>query len=306
MSTNTVSASDAIRIGDIRVGELRVPRLGFGAMRITGDGVWGWPPDPAAACDLLRRAVGLGLRFIDTADAYGPGTSEELIARALHPYPAGLVVATKGGVVRPDRPTWANDGRPAHLRAACEGSLKRLRLERIDLYQLHRIDSQVPLEDSVAALARLQEQGKIRHVGVSNVNAAELERARRIVKIESVQNRYNVADRSSQDVLEICERDGIAFIPWSPLAQGERDQASRARAALETWGRERGLTLHQASLVWLLLRSPALLPIPGTTRLAHLEANVAAALATSTHARDLPAELASDQEQPFDQTSADP
>jgi aryl-alcohol dehydrogenase-like predicted oxidoreductase len=220
-------------IGDIMVGDMRVPRLGFGAMRITGDGIWGPPADPAAARALLRRVVDLGVRFIDTADAYGPNTSEELIASALHPYPAGIVIATKGGIVRPDRASWPADGRPEHLRAACEASLRRLRLERIDLYQLHRIDPKVPLEESIGELARLQREGKIRHVGVSNFTAPELERARRIVKVVSVQNRYNVADRSSQDVLDVCERDGLAFIPWSPLGQGERDQVSDKRIALE-------------------------------------------------------------------------
>jgi pyridoxine 4-dehydrogenase len=276
-------------IGDVMVGDMRVPRLGFGAMRITGDGIWGPPADPAAARALLRRVVDLGVRFIDTADAYGPGTSEDLIAEALHPYPAGLVIATKGGIVRPDRASWPEDGRPAHLRAACEASLRRLRLERIDLYQLHSIDPKVPLEESMGELARLQHEGKIRHVGVSNFDVPQLERARRIVKVVSVQNRYNVADRSSQDMLAVCERDGLAFIPWAPLGQSERDKASNKHAALEAWARDHDLSLHQASLAWLLQKSPAMLPIPGTSKVAHLEANVAAALAARALQKELSA-----------------
>jgi aryl-alcohol dehydrogenase-like predicted oxidoreductase len=276
-------------IGDIAIGDLRVPRLGFGAMRITGDGIWGDPPDPEYARRLLRRVVELGVRFIDTADSYGPEVSERLIAEALHPYPAGLVIATKGGIVRPDRPSWVTNGRPAHLRAACEASLRRLRMERIDLYQLHAVDPRVPLEDSIGELARLQGEGKIRHVGVSNVTLPELERARRLVKVVSVQNRYNVADRTSQDVLDVCERDGIAFIPWSPLVQGDRDRASPQRAALENWARKRGLSIHQAAIAWLLNKSPAMLPIPGTSKVPHLESNLAAALAARELGADLPA-----------------
>jgi aryl-alcohol dehydrogenase-like predicted oxidoreductase len=264
-------------IGEITVGDLRVPRLGFGAMRITGEGIWGPPADPAEARAVLRRVVDLGIRFIDTADAYGPATSEELIAEVLYPYPKDLVIATKGGIVRPDRGSWPADGRPEHLRQACEASLKRLRLERIDLYQLHTIDRKVPLEDSIGELARLQREGKIRHIGVSNFDASELERARRIVKVVSVQNRYNIADRSSQDVLDVCARDGLAFIPWSPLGQAERDQVSAKRTALENWARERDLSVQQASLAWLLQQSPAMLPIPGTSKVDHLEENVAAA-----------------------------
>ena len=266
-------------IGDITVGDLQVPRLGFGAMRITGDGIWGDPPDPAAARTLLRRVVELGVRFIDTADSYGPEVSERLIAEALHPYPAGLLIATKSGIVRPDRASWVPDGRPEHLRAACEASLRRLRLERIDLYQLHTVDARVPFEESVGALARLQQEGKIRHVGLSNVTAPQLESARRIVEVVSVQNRYNVVDRSSEEVLAACERDGLAFIPWSPLGQGERDRGAPQRAALESWARTRDLSVHQAALAWLLLKSPAMLPIPGTSKVPHLESNLAAALA---------------------------
>ena len=276
-------------IGNLAIGDMTVPRLGFGAMRITGDGIWGDPPDPEGARQLLRRAVELGIRFIDTADSYGPDVSERLIAEALHPYPEGLVIATKGGIVRPDRASWVPDGRPEHLRAACEASLRRLRLERIDLYQLHTVDSRVPLEDSIGELARLQAEGKIRHIGVSNVTLAELERARRLVKVVSVQNRYNVADRSSQDVLDACERDGLAFIPWSPLVQGDRDLESPQRAALEDWARQRGLSIHQAAIAWLLNRSPAMLPIPGTSKVPHLESNLAAALAARELRPELPA-----------------
>lgn len=258
-------------------GDLRVPRLGLGAMRVTGEGIWGEPPDPDAARRLLQRAVALGVRFIDTADSYGPEVSERLIAEALHPYPAELVIATKGGIVRPDRPSWVTDGRPEHLRLACEASLRRLRLGCIDVYQLHAIDPRVPLEDSVGELARLRQEGKIRHVGVSNFNARELERARRIVPVVSVQNRYNVAYRASDPVLEACERDGIAFLPWSPLAQGQGDAHRPERAELERLAVARGWSVPQASVAWLLGRSPAMLPIPGTSRIDHLEQLVAAA-----------------------------
>ncbi len=258
-------------------GDLRVPRLGFGAMRVTGEGIWGEPPDPDAARRLLQRAVALGVRFIDTADSYGPAVSERLIAEALYPYPADLVIATKGGIVRPDQPSWVTDGRPEHLRLACEASLRRLRLGRIDVYQLHAIDPHVPLEDSVGELARLRQEGKIRHVGVSNFNARELERARRIVPVVSVQNRYNFAYRASDPVLEVCERDGIAFLPWSPLAQGQGDARRPERTELERLAVARGWSVPQASVAWLLGRSPAMLPIPGTSRIDHLEQLVAAA-----------------------------
>jgi pyridoxine 4-dehydrogenase len=275
---NAIPQVDAANAGFITLGgDLRVPRLGFGAMRITGDGIWGDPPDRAAALRLLQTAVRLGVRFIDTADSYGPEVSERLIAEALFPYPADLVIATKGGIVRPDKPTWARDGRPGHLRAACEASLRRLRLDRIDVYQLHAIDPAVPLEDSVGELVRLQQEGKIRHVGVSNFNVQELERARRIVPIVSVQNRYNVADRVSDSVLHACERDGLAFIPWSPLAQAPGDSRNDARDRLETEAAARGWSLPQAAVAWLLGQSKAMLPIPGTSRADHLEQLVAAA-----------------------------
>jgi pyridoxine 4-dehydrogenase len=266
-------------IGEATIGDMRVPRLGFGAMRITGEGIWGEPKDPAEALRLLRRVVELGIRFIDTADAYGPEVSERLIAQALHPYPEGLVIATKGGIVRPDRASWPANGTPEHLRAACEASLRRLRVERIDLYQLHTVDRKVPIEDSIGELVRLQDAGKIRHIGVSNVTLPELARARRVATVVSVQNRYNVGDRSSQDVLAACERDGIAFVPWSPLGQSERDRDAPPRVALEAWATRHDLSAHQAALAWLLVKSPAMLPIPGTSQVKHLESNLAAALA---------------------------
>jgi aryl-alcohol dehydrogenase-like predicted oxidoreductase len=268
---------DAAAAGYITLGgDLRVPRLGFGAMHLTGEGVWGPSRDPAAARGVLKRAVQLGVRFIDTADSYGPAVSEEIIAEALHPYASDLVIATKGGIVRPDRPTWAPEGRPGHLRAACEASLRRLRVDRIDLYQLHTIDPRVPLEESVGELARLQQEGKIRHVGVSNFDVDQLARARRIVSIVSVQNRYNVADRAADDVLDICTRDGIAFIPWRPLALASADAARPARRRLDEAAAQRGWSVPQAALAWLLARSPVMLPIPGTSSEAHLDELIAA------------------------------
>jgi pyridoxine 4-dehydrogenase len=269
---NAAASAGTIVIG----GDLTVNRMGFGAMRVTGPGIWGDPADPAEARRVLQRAVELGVNFIDTADAYGPEVNERLIAAALRPYPKGLVIATKGGIVRPSQGEWQRDGRPEHLRAACVASLERLGLERIDLYQLHAIDPQVPLEDSLGEIARLQEEGKIRHVGVSNFDADELARARKVVKVVSVQNRYNVSDRSSDPVLEVCARDGLAFIPWSPLSQGTRDSNAASRAKLEAWATGRGVSFPQAALAWLLARSPAMLPIPGTSKLRHLEENVAA------------------------------
>ena len=257
-------------------GDLTVRRLGFGAMRITGEGIWGNPPDVEAARRLLRRVVELGVDFIDTADSYGPGTSERLIAEALHPYPPGLVIATKGGIVRPGPGRWEPDGRPEHLRAACLASLARLRLERIDLYQFHLVDPAVPLEDSIGELARLREEGKVRHIGVSNVNVHQLERARRVAPIVAVQNRYNVADRGSDPVLAVCERDGLAFIPWSPLTQSPKDTGAARRSALERWAQRREVSFAQAATAWLLARSNAMLPIPGTSSIAHLQDNLLA------------------------------
>ena len=272
------AGAPAAAAGTITLGkDLQVNRLGFGAMRITGPGIWGDPADPAAARDVLRRAVELGVNFIDTADSYGPEVSERLIAEALHPYPPGLVIATKGGIVRPTRERWDRDCRPEHLREACAASLKRLRLERIDLYQLHAVDELVPFEDSVGELARLQKAGKIRHVGVSNVTVAQLEQARRIVDVVSVQNRYNVSDRSSDGVLAACERAGIAFIPWSPLSLSPNEAAAPSRKVLEGVARRRSISMPQAALAWLLARSPVMLPIPGTSQRQHLEENVAAA-----------------------------
>ena len=282
-ASGAASAPSAGAAGRIRIGrDLTVNRLGFGAMRITGTGIWGDPPDVGEAKRVLLRAVELGVNFIDTADAYGPEVSERLIAEALFPYPKGLVIGTKGGIVRGGPDKWTRDGHPAHLREACEASLKRLRLERIDLYQFHAIDPQVPLEDSLGEIAKLQKEGKIRHVGVSNFDADELARGRKVVEVVSVQNRYNVSDRSSDPVLAVCERDGIAFIPWSPLSQSPRDSNAGSRAALENWAKERNVSLPQAAIAWLLARSPAMLPIPGTSKVAHLEENVAAAALTIT------------------------
>jgi len=259
-------------------GDLQVSRLGFGAMRITGDGIWGEPRDANEAFAVLRRAVQLGTNFIDTADAYGPYISERLIREALYPYPRGLLIATKGGQVRPRRDEWLADGRPEHLRAACESSLTRLKLERIDLYQLHRPDPQVPYDDSIGELAKLQKEGKIRHIGVSNVTPEQLAQARALVKVVSVQNRYNVADRSSDDVLTVCEREQITFIPWGPLAQSAQAGGSnQSLVALQAIAKERNIDGNEAALAWLLTRSPVMLPIPGTSQVKHLEDNVGAA-----------------------------
>jgi pyridoxine 4-dehydrogenase len=251
-----------------------VHRLGFGAMRITGKGVWGPPADPAGAVRLLRHVVEAGVDFIDTADSYGPNVSEELIAEALHPYPAGLVIATKGGNLRPGPSQWVADCRPEHLRAACEGSLRRLRLDRIDLYQLHRIDSKVPFDEQIGALADLRAEGKIRHIGLSNVSVAQLERARTIVDIVSVQNRYNLADRESDDVVDACQEHGLAFIPYFPIDAGDLatpgGRLDRIAAAHEA-------TQAQIALAWLLHRSPVITPIPGTSSQAHFDENLAAA-----------------------------
>jgi aryl-alcohol dehydrogenase-like predicted oxidoreductase len=269
------AAAGTLKIGD----DLTVNRMGFGAMRITGQGIWGEPKDAVEARRVLRRAMELGVNFIDTADAYGPEVSERLIAEALHPYPSGLVIATKGGITRPSAPQWVMDGRPVHLREACEASLKRLKLERIDLYQLHGIDARVPLEDSIGELVRLQSEGKIRHIGVSNFKADELARARRIARIVSVQNRYNVADRTSADVLEICTREGLAFIPWAPIARGSSEALEKGGGGepLEALAHAHGVSVYQIAIAWLLAKSPAMLPIPGTSSVAHLEQDVAAA-----------------------------
>jgi aryl-alcohol dehydrogenase-like predicted oxidoreductase len=255
-------------------GDLTVHRLGFGAMRITGDGIWGPPRDHDAALAVLRRAVELEVDLIDTADSYGPAVSEELIAEALHPYPRGLVVATKGGLERQGPGQWSRNGRPEHLREACEASLRRLRVDRIDLYQLHAPDEDVPYEDSVGALAELQAEGKIRHIGVSNVSVAQLEQAREIVDVVSVQNRFNLGDRSSAAVLEACERHGIGFVPWFPLAAGELAEPG---GVVDEIAERREATPGQVAIAWLLAHSPVMLPIPGTSSVAHLEQNVSAA-----------------------------
>lgn len=276
----TVNTKPAAVSGSLTLGkDLRVNRFGFGAMRITGEGIWGEPRDTREARAVLRRAVELGVNFIDTADSYGPHVSERLIAEALHPYPPGLVIATKGGMVRAGPNKWDRDTRPEHLRAACEGSLKRLKLDRIDVYQLHAVDPKIPLQDSIGELARLQAEGKIRHIGVSNVDLAQLKQAQALVSVVSVQNRYNVADRASDDVLAYCAAQGIAFIPWSPLAQRAQTTgaANSTLAALQAVAKARGMPMSQATLAWLLARSPAMLPIPGTSRVKHLEENVAAA-----------------------------
>jgi aryl-alcohol dehydrogenase-like predicted oxidoreductase len=269
LETTDAAAAGTVGLG----GDLQVRRLGFGAMRVTGDGIWGPPKDREAAIAVLRRSVDLGVNFIDTADSYGPEVSEELIAEALHPYPGGLVIATKGGMTRPGPGEWERDGRPEHLREACEGSLRRLRVERIDVYQLHAVDPDVPLEESAGTLAELRDEGKIGHVGLSNVKADELALAREIVPIVSVQNRYSVGDRVAEPALEACERDGIAFIPWFPLGAGDLE----ATGAIGRIAEAHGATSFQVALAWLLARSPVMLPIPGTSSVEHLEENVMAA-----------------------------
>jgi pyridoxine 4-dehydrogenase len=264
------STADTVQIG----GDLEVRRIGFGAMRICGPGILGWPDDRENALRVIRRAVELGVNLIDTADSYGPEVSELLIAEALHPYPDGLVVATKGGLLRTSSGAWPRDGRPQHLREACEGSLRRLRRDRIDVYQLHAPDPQVPFEESVGELARLQAEGKIRHVGLSNVSVEQLRRAKAIVPIVSVQNRYNLADLKHDGVLDECERQGIAFLPWYPLAVG---RLAEPGGRLSRIAEAHDATSAQVALAWLLARSPVVVPIPGTASVAHLEENVAAA-----------------------------
>ena len=255
-------------------GDLRVNRLGFGAMRITGKGIWGEPENPEEARAVLKRAVELGINLIDTADSYGPHVSERLIGETLHPYPEDLVIATKGGLLRDGPGQWRRDARPEHLREACEGSLKRLKLDRIDLYQLHRIDPRVPAEEPLGALAELREEGKIRHIGLSEVSVEQIQRAQQIVPIVSVQNRYNLTDRDSEDVLGFCEREGIGFIPWFPLATGD---LARPGGPLDEIATRYGASPGQVALAWLLWRSPVMLPIPGTSSVEHLVENVAAA-----------------------------
>jgi pyridoxine 4-dehydrogenase len=266
----------AVQSGTFDIGgDLPVHRLGFGAMRITGKGIWGPPEDPDEAIRVLRRCIELGIDFIDTADSYGPEVSEQLIAQALHPYPPGLVIGTKAGLRRPGPDQWREDGRPEYLRAQVLSSLERLRLERIDLLQLHRIDPKVPLGDQIGALARLQREGRIRHIGLSEVSVEQIRAVRELVEVVTVQNLYNVANRKSEDVLEYCEAEGIGFIPWFPLATGDLASPGGplARAAERL-----GATPSQVALAWLLRRSPVMLPIPGTSRVKHLEENTAAAL----------------------------
>jgi aryl-alcohol dehydrogenase-like predicted oxidoreductase len=254
-------------------GDLTVNRMGFGAMRITGDGVWGWPADKENALKVLRRAVELGVNLIDTADAYGPETSELLIAEALHPYPKGLVIATKGGLTRPGPGRWVPDGRPEYLKQCVDKSLKRLRLDRIDLYQLHRIDPKVPAEESLGALKEMRDAGKIRHVGLSEVTPEEIEKARKVLPIVSIQNQYNIWDRKSDKALAYCEKEGLGFLPWSPIGGGRNQKPA---AALEVEAKRHGASVVQLALAWLLQRSAVMLPIPGTSSVAHLEENVAA------------------------------
>ena len=275
MPTPSSPTPDARRAGTFALGgDLPVHRLGFGAMRITGEGVWGPPRDREEALRVLRRTVQLGVDLIDTADSYGPNVSEELIAQALHPYPRGLVIATKAGFERSGPNQWEVNGHPKHLRRQCEGSLKRLRVDHIDLYQLHRVDPGIPLEDQVGTFSDLRDEGKVRHVGLSEVGVEEIEQARRIVPIVSVQNRYNLADREWEATLDYCEREGIAFIPWYPLAAGPLAEEGGPAARI---AERLGATPSQVALAWLLRRSPVMLPIPGTSKVEHLEENVAGA-----------------------------
>jgi len=266
-SKMTAGAAGTIDVG----GDLTVNRLGFGAMRITGSGIWGDPPDRDEAKKVLRRAVDLEVNFIDTADSYGPDVSEELIAEALYPYPDDLVIATKGGLVRPGPGTWEADGRPEHLREVCEGSLRRLKLEQIPLYQFHRPDPKVPLSDSIGALIELKNEGKIRHIGVSNVTEPELHVASSLTPVVSIQNRFNASDRSSESLVDLSEQEGFVFLPWAPIIDPDKV------AAVGNAAKAHGATVQQVVLAWMLARSPQILPIPGTGSIGHLEENVAAA-----------------------------
>jgi len=270
MTTVNAAASGTFAIG----GDLRVNRLGFGAMRITGEGIWGEPKDREEAKRVLRRLETLGVNFIDTADSYGPFVSEQLICDALHPYRHGQVIATKGGFVRMGPNQWEPVGRGAYLRQCVEMSLRRLKVERIDLYQLHRFDPRTPVEESLGELKKMQDEGKIRHIGISEVSVAEVKQARKIVNVVSVQNKYNLGDRAHEDVLEYCEKEKIAFIPWFPVAAGK---LARSGGALDTLAKKHGVSNAQLAVAWLLHRSPVILPIPGTSSVKHLEENVAAA-----------------------------
>jgi pyridoxine 4-dehydrogenase len=269
-ATSSAASGSTWRIG----GDLSVNRLGFGAMRLTGEGIWGWPPDRENAKKVLKRAVDLGVNLIDTADAYGPEVSELLIAEALHPYPAGLVIATKGGLTRPGPGQWEPNGQPDYLKGCVDKSLKRLRLDRIDLYQLHRIDPKVPAEDSLGALKEMQAAGKIRHIGLSEVSPEQIQRARKVVPIVTVQNRYNIGDRKWDKTLEYCEKEQLGFMPWSPVGGGG---GLHAGSELEAFAKQHGVSVYQLAIAWLLHRSPVMLPIPGTASVPHLEENVAAA-----------------------------
>jgi pyridoxine 4-dehydrogenase len=258
-------------------GDVTVDRLGFGAMRLTGAGIWGWPPDRENAKKVLRRAIELGVNLIDTADAYGPETDELLIAEALYPYPKGLVIATKGGLTRPGPGSWVPNCRPEYLSQCVDKSLKRLKLDRIDLYQLHTVDRKVPIEESLGALKAAQDAGKIRHVGLSNVTTQEIERAKKILPIVSIQNRYNIEDRDSQEVLSYCEKEKMGFLPWAPVGGSGRSSLTKTGNPLEAEAKRRNVSAVQLALAWLLQKSPVILPIPGTSSLAHLEENMAAA-----------------------------
>jgi aryl-alcohol dehydrogenase-like predicted oxidoreductase len=257
-------------------GDLSVNRLGFGAMRLTGQGIWGWPPDRENAKKVLRRAVDLGVNLIDTADAYGPETDELLIAEALHPYPKGLVIATKGGLTRPGPGSWVPNCRPEYLSQCVDKSLKRLKLERIDVYQLHTVDRKVPIEESLGALKAAQDAGKIRHVGLSNVTTQEIDRAKKILPIVSIQNRYNVTDRDSEGVLSYCEKEKMGFLPWAPVGGSGRGSLTKGGNPLEAEAKRHNVSAVQLALAWLLQKSPVMLPIPGTSSLQHLEENMAA------------------------------
>jgi aryl-alcohol dehydrogenase-like predicted oxidoreductase len=269
-TTLQASAGGSFTLG----GDLTIHRLGYGAMRITGDGVWGEPKDPEEAKRVLRRAVELGVNFIDTADSYGPDVSERIIGEALAPYAEGLVIATKGGFTRSGPNKWAAVGRPEYLRQQVEMSLRRLKRERIDLWQLHRIDPKVPVEESLGEIKKMQKEGKIRHVGLSEVSAAEIEQARKVIDIVSVQNRYNIGDREHEPVLEYAEKENLAFIPWFPVGAGK---LTKPGSVLDQAAKQHGATLSQLAIAWLLHRSPVMVPIPGTSSVKHVEENVAAA-----------------------------
>jgi len=258
-------------------GDLTINRLGFGAMRLTGEGIWGWPPDRENAKKVLKRALDLGVNLIDTADAYGPETDELLIAEALHPYPKGVVIATKGGLTRPGPGSWVPDCRPERLAQCIDKSLQRLKLDRIDVYQLHTVDRKVPIEESLGAIKAARDAGKIRHVGLSNVSVKEIERAKTIVPIVSIQNRYNLTDRDSEDVLSYCEKEKMGFLPWAPIGGSGRGSLGKNSNRLEDEAKRRNMTSVQLALAWLLWKSPVMLPIPGTSKLEHLEQNMAAA-----------------------------